>query len=60
MNAANETAVNAFLEEKISFMKISVLIETVMERHQIINNPTLSDIIEADRWARHQAQEIVR
>jgi len=60
MNAANETAVNAFLEEKISFMKIPVLIETVMERHQIINNPALSDILEADRWARREADEIVR
>jgi len=55
MNAANETAVHAFLEEKISFMRIPLLIETVMEHHQIIDNPSLSDILEADRWARREA-----
>ncbi len=57
LNAANEMAVAAFLEESIGFTQIAEVISTVMQRHASIDNPDLSAILEADRWARRQAQE---
>jgi 1-deoxy-D-xylulose-5-phosphate reductoisomerase len=52
MNAANEVAVSLFLKKKAGFLDIQNTIEKVMERHNPISNPTLSDILEADKWAR--------
>lgn len=52
LNAANEAAVNAFLEQKIPFIRIEELIETAMERHHIIENPDFSAIREVDRETR--------
>ena len=56
LNAANEQAVALFLEEKIRFLDIPRLIEQVCDRYQAQNqaNPSLEDIIEADRWARQE------
>ena len=55
MNAANEVAVSAFLDRRISFPRIWQLVEEVMNRHASIANPTLDAILEADRWARDEA-----
>ena len=55
-NAANEVAVEAFLEEKISFPRIWEMVETVMSAHRNEKKPDLATIIEADQWARAQAQ----
>jgi 1-deoxy-D-xylulose-5-phosphate reductoisomerase len=52
MNAANEVAVSAFLDRRISFPRIWQLVEEVMNRHASVANPTLDAILEADRWAR--------
>nr|WP_199314588.1 MULTISPECIES: 1-deoxy-D-xylulose-5-phosphate reductoisomerase [unclassified Desertifilum] len=54
LNAANEQAVALFLEEKVQFLEIPQLIETVCDRHRAHNStsPSLEDITEADRWAR--------
>jgi 1-deoxy-D-xylulose-5-phosphate reductoisomerase len=54
LNAANEAAVALFLAEKISFLDIPRLIETACDRFTSQNtaNPTLEDILAADRWAR--------
>ncbi|HIK55071.1 MAG TPA: 1-deoxy-D-xylulose-5-phosphate reductoisomerase [Synechococcales cyanobacterium M55_K2018_004] len=56
LNAANEQAVDLFLREQIAFLDIPRLIETVCDRHHPHNRsqPTLEDIIEADRWARQE------
>jgi len=59
LNAANEVAVKAFLEEKIGFLDISRVIETVMERHQTTNKLSLDAIVAADGWARQEAEQIV-
>jgi len=56
MNAANEVAVNAFLEKRINFLDIFKLISRTMELHTRIDNPDLSGIIEADCWARDKVQ----
>jgi 1-deoxy-D-xylulose-5-phosphate reductoisomerase len=54
LNAANEQVVALFLSEKIGFLDIPRLIETVCDRFtsQNTSNPSLDDIIAADRWAR--------
>lgn len=60
LNAANEVAVAAFLENSISFIKIPEVIEKTMEHHAVVTDPTLSDILEADRWARKQAEDLIK
>lgn len=60
MNAANEIAVAAFLDNKISFTKIPYIIENVMQGHNVNICPSLDDIIEVDRWARDVAMQISR
>jgi len=60
LNAANEVAVAAFLENRLSFIKIPQIIEKTMEHHSVVTDPTLSDILEADQWARKQAEELIK
>jgi 1-deoxy-D-xylulose-5-phosphate reductoisomerase len=60
LNAANEVAVAAFLENSISFIKIPQIIEKTMEHHVVVSDPTLSDILEADQWARKQAEDLIK
>jgi 1-deoxy-D-xylulose-5-phosphate reductoisomerase len=60
MNAANEAAVDAFLKERIRFADIFTLVGDVMGTHTCIDNPELSGIIEADRWARDKAQSLIQ
>jgi len=48
LNVANETAINLFLEEKIKFTDIADIIEKTMESTEIINNPTLEEILEIE------------
>jgi 1-deoxy-D-xylulose-5-phosphate reductoisomerase len=56
LNAANEQAVALFLSEKIRFLDIPRCIEWVCDRHQNDNraNPSLDDILTADKWARQE------
>jgi 1-deoxy-D-xylulose-5-phosphate reductoisomerase len=60
LNAANEQTVALFLEERVKFSNIPRIIETVCDRFttQNISNPSLADILDADRWARQIAIEI--
>lgn len=55
LNAANEVAVSAFLDRRISFPRIWQLVEQVMNRHTSVANPPLDAILGADRWARAEA-----
>jgi 1-deoxy-D-xylulose-5-phosphate reductoisomerase len=60
MNAANEVTVNAFLEERIAFQSIARVIEEVMTRHVPGAVSSLEMVLEADAWARSQAEEILK
>ncbi len=60
LNASNEIAVEAFLEEKISFLQIEEIVENMMKSHSVIENPSLDDILEVDRITRVKAKEMVR
>ena len=56
LNAANEQVVALFLDEKIHYLDIPKCIEFVCDRHQNDNtqNPSLDDILAADKWARQE------
>jgi 1-deoxy-D-xylulose-5-phosphate reductoisomerase len=60
LNAANEVAVNAFLDHKISFPAIAGVVEMTMEVHSVHANPGLSDILAADEEARQKATDLVK
>ncbi len=55
-NAANEEAVALFLDHKIEFLEIPERIAKAMEQHQVIQAPTVDQILEAEK----EAREIVR
>lgn len=54
-NASNEAAVEAFLARKIKFVEISRIIRSTIEELDIVNDPDLDQIIDADRRAREFA-----
>ncbi len=57
LNAADEVAVALFLEEKITFDRIPAVIEKALEKHTPVMDPSLEEILEADRAARVLAAE---
>ncbi len=59
LNAANETAVQAFLQKNIRFTDIPDIIDQTMTLHHVDKSPTLSDIMDADAWARQKAEELI-
>ncbi len=59
-NAANEEAVYAFLQGKIRYLDIFLVIRSVMENHKVTMMPDLNDICSADLWSRVKAQEILK
>lgn len=48
-NAANEKAVSLFLEGKISYLEITEIIEACMERHKVVSNPDVEQILLAEQ-----------
>ena len=52
LNAANEVAVQAFLDDQIPFVEIWRLVQLAMEHHSNLATPSLDDIIRADKEAR--------
>ncbi len=59
LNAANEIAVAAFLQEQIRFSDIPLLISAVMAEHQVSLVESLEEVLRADDWARAQGQRWV-
>jgi len=59
-NAANEVAVAAFLRGAMPFGRIAEVIEVVLGRQVVGPAGSLESVLEADRWAREQAEEVVR
>ena len=57
LNAANEVAVAAFLDSRLSFPGIWKTVDAVMAEHRPIAHPALDAIVEADQWARARAAE---
>ena len=55
LNAANEVAVAAFCDGRITFPHITQTVARTMDRHQVVGHPTLPQILAADEWARAEA-----
>lgn len=56
LNGANEIAVNAFLNGKIGYLQIPMLIQRTMEAHRTSPIDSLEKVMEADSWARNTAE----
>jgi len=59
LNAANEVAVAAFLQDRIKFLEMSDLIEQTMEKIGFIKTPSLDDLIQTDKETRKLSEEII-
>ncbi len=59
LNAADEVAVEAFLDLQISFSRIYPLVEKVVRRHKNCRHPQLNDIRNADLWAREETKRLL-
>jgi 1-deoxy-D-xylulose-5-phosphate reductoisomerase len=60
LNAANEVAVEAFLDGKLGFTAIPRVIEKTMNAHEIERVSTIDTVRRVDRWAREQAHDAAR
>ena len=59
LNAANEIAVDAFLQRRLGFLEIPRVIQKTMERHHPADPKSLENILRADAWAREEAQKLI-
>ena len=60
LNAANEVAVNAFLNHQIRFTMIEKIITIMMKMHQSIFHPTYEDIVKVDRLTRETVNYLIK
>ncbi len=58
LNAADEVAVAAFLEERLPFSRIITLVGQVLNEHTALQQPSIAGIEDADCWARKRAAEL--
>jgi 1-deoxy-D-xylulose-5-phosphate reductoisomerase len=58
LNAANEVAVEAFVNRRINFPQITETVRRTMDAHRVVEHPTLEQILEADAWARKTAATV--
>lgn len=59
LNAANEIAVEAFLKDKIGFLKMPDVVEQCMAKMHFIQNPVLEDYVNTDKETRIKAYELI-
>lgn len=59
LSSADEVVVDAFLDQTIGFMDIPAVLQRVMDKHEVIADPTLEDILEVDKWAKSTALSII-
>jgi 1-deoxy-D-xylulose-5-phosphate reductoisomerase len=60
LNAANEMAVDAFLDRRIAFLDIAAIVEQTMDRYDPAAPGAIEDVIAIDREARHKAAEAMK
>ena len=58
LNAANEVAVEAFVNRKLNFPQITETVRRTMQAHKVVPRPSLEQILEADAWAREESKII--
>ena len=59
LNAANEVAVEAFCGRQLSYLGITETVAAVMKSHEVVTQPSLEEILEADSWARKATKNLV-
>ncbi len=59
LNAANEVAVAAFLEDRVSFLGMSAIVEQCMEKMDYVANPAYDDYVQTDKMTRNKAIEFI-
>lgn len=59
MNAANEEAVFAFLEDKIKLYEIYQITSKMMEQHHLVKKPSIDEIFEIDKEVRVKTKELI-
>ena len=59
LNAANEIAVQAFLDEKINFLKIPKIVSSCLEKTNFVPNPTYDDYVSTDEEVRKLAKDFI-
>jgi 1-deoxy-D-xylulose-5-phosphate reductoisomerase len=60
LNAANEVCVEEFLAGNLTFNGIPAVIEKVLSGHRAVAEPSLSDIMNADSWAKAEARKVIQ
>ena len=60
LNAANEVLVDAFIAGEVPWLAIVDTVSAVVHEHEGIVDPSLDDIVAAQRWADQRARELVR
>ena len=60
LNAANEVAVHAFLDGKISYPEIVATVERSLEAHEPVRTASLEEAVEWDEWGRRTARELLK
>ena len=60
LNRSNEVAVASFLKNEIKFTQIYKVIEYALNKHEVITDPSLEDIIKIDKWAKNISDEYIR
>ncbi|GBD97664.1 MAG TPA: 1-deoxy-D-xylulose-5-phosphate reductoisomerase [Nitrospirae bacterium] len=59
LNAANEAAVDAFLNESIPFTEITRVVSETMAGHEVLKGDSIEEVISVSGWARQKAEEII-
>ncbi len=57
-NGADEAAVRLFLKKKIDFVTITEIVEKALQKHSVISNPSLEEILKANKWAKEYAMKM--
>jgi 1-deoxy-D-xylulose-5-phosphate reductoisomerase len=58
-HGADTTAVKAFMDKKVRFTDIPVIIQNTMDAHKLIDNPNLDEILDSEKWAEEYAKSLV-
>ncbi len=59
LNAANEVAVEAFLNARLGFLEIATVVENALEAHEPGDSAELTEVLDADTWARVRAEHSI-
>ena len=59
-HGADTTAVRAFMDKKIKFTDIPMIIQNTMDAHESINDPNLDEILGSEKWAEDYAKTLIR